>query len=72
LLKPEGKLAGILFNTDFDKEGPPFGGSAEEYKPMFEPFFKAITFAPCYNSFNKRQGTELFINLVKKEHFDSI
>lgn len=66
LLKPQGKLAGVLFNTDFDKEGPPFGGSEEEYKPLFEPFFETITFAPCYNSFIRRQGTEMFINMVKR------
>lgn len=66
LLARDGKLTGVLFNTVFDTEGPPFGGSAEEYKPLFEPFFSVVTFAPCYNSFCKREGTEIFIILEKK------
>jgi SAM-dependent methyltransferase len=65
LLATNGKLAGVLFNTDFEKEGPPFGGIQFEYEKLFENSFNCITFATCYNSFFKRQGTELFVILQK-------
>src|ERR1700739_1532646 len=31
LLKDRGKIAGLLFNIVFEKEGPPYGGTKEEY-----------------------------------------
>jgi SAM-dependent methyltransferase len=66
LLKPGGKLVGLLFNTVFEKPGPPFGGSAEEYRTYFEPYFHFRTFAPAYNSVKPRAGRELFMILEKK------
>lgn len=66
LLAPAGKLVGVLFDREFEKQGPPFGGSKGEYEPMFEKYFQFKTFELCHNSFVKRSGTELFINLVKK------
>lgn len=66
LLKPGGKLVGLLFNTEFEKPGPPFGGSAEEYRPYFEPYFHFHTFAEAYNSILPRAGRELFIILERK------
>ena len=66
LLSTDGKLAGVLFNKIFAQQGPPFGGSKREYKSLFENWFELQVFDPCYNSFNKRQGTELFIILQKK------
>jgi SAM-dependent methyltransferase len=65
LLKPEGKLVGLLFDRDF-VGGPPFGGSAVEYQALFEPFFTLHTFERAYNSIPPRAGTELFINLRKR------
>ncbi len=65
LLKPGGKLVGVLFNCVFDKAGPPFGGNEKEYKSYFEDLFKINVFETCYNSIKPRAGTELFINLVK-------
>jgi len=62
LLKPKGKLAGLWFNfplTD-DMEKRPFGGSKELYIKYLSPYFKTITFDPCYNSILPRQGKELF------------
>ena len=38
LLKPKGKLVGVLFNTVFEKAGPPFGGNKEEYQKYFSPY----------------------------------
>lgn len=65
LLKPEGKLVGLLFDRDF-VGGPPFGGSAVEYQVLFEPFFTLHTFERAYNSIPPRAETELFINLRKR------
>ncbi|MFN5911949.1 MAG: methyltransferase [Bacteroidota bacterium] len=64
LLAEGGKLVGLLFNREFEG-GPPFGGNAEEYRQTFEPFFREISMHPCYNSVPPRQGTELFIQLIK-------
>ena len=44
LLAPGGKLMGLLFDTDFNHEGPPFGGSKEEYSAYFEPYFNFLHF----------------------------
>lgn len=65
LLKPNGKLVGVLFNTIFDKPGPPFGGRHEEYIPLFKPYFALHTMASCHNSIAPRQNNELFICLTK-------
>lgn len=67
LLNPGGKLAGLLFSCVFEKEGPPFGGSAAEYTTCFEPYFEFKVFAPCYNSIPQRAGNELFVVLNKKD-----
>ncbi len=66
LLKPEGRLAGVLFSKAFDFEGPPFGGTANEYLQLFENDFHLKTFDTCYNSVAPRMGNELFICFVKK------
>lgn len=66
LLAPNGKLAGLLFNREFEQQGPPFGGSKDQYEPMFERHFNFKIFESCNNSFTKREGVELFIVLVKK------
>jgi methyl halide transferase len=66
LLTSGGKLTGLLFNTQFVKEGPPFGGTEEEYRNLFSKHFLLHTIAPCYNSIESRAGTELFIIFLKK------
>lgn len=66
LLASGGKLAGVFFDRQFEKEGPPFGGSKYEYRKLFAGSFNLKSIEPCYNSFAKRQGTELFIILAKK------
>ena len=65
LLKPGGKLAGLLFNKIFTNPGPPFGGSIEEYRTLFRPRFNISTIASCYNSIAPRDGAECFIVLLK-------
>lgn len=67
LLNPNGRLTGVLFNVEFDKQGPPFGGNVEEYKLLFSPYFNTTTLMPCYNSIPPRAGSEIFINFIKKE-----
>jgi len=67
LLAPGGKLVGVLFDREFEQQGPPFGGCKCQYEPMFEKDFEFKTFELCNNSFVKRAGTELFINLIKKD-----
>lgn len=63
LLKPRGKLVGLLFNKDFGNNQPPFGGDIEEYKQRFRPKFDIEVLEACYNSHPARQGSELFIKL---------
>ena len=65
LLKPGGKLVGLLFNDVFEKAGPPFGGTQYEYEDEFKHYFTFKTFETCYNSIKPRERKELFINLVK-------
>ncbi|TYP72887.1 methyltransferase [Aquimarina intermedia] len=60
LIAPGGKIAGVLFNRIFDKPGPPFGGTLEEYKNIFAKTMKIKTLEPCYNSIPERAGNELF------------
>lgn len=67
LLKPKGKLVGVLFNDpELSDEQPPFKGTRDEYLKYFDPYFKTKVFETCYNSIKPRAGRELFINLSKK------
>lgn len=65
LLLPGGKLAGVLFNRAFEG-GPPFGGSINEYRSLFEPLFHIKTLEVCYNSIAPRKDAEAFIQLIRK------
>jgi hypothetical protein len=65
ILKPSGKLFGVLFN--FEKpDGPPFGGSEREYRTIFEQKFDILSMEPTQNSIPQRKGNELVIELAKK------
>ncbi|MFN0276158.1 MAG: SAM-dependent methyltransferase [Chitinophagales bacterium] len=66
LLNKDGILAGVLFKTVFDNPGPPFGGTPEEYRGLFEKYFDLKIFADCYNSVAPRLGNEIFITLIRK------
>jgi SAM-dependent methyltransferase len=59
LLHDDGKLVGLLFDTDF-KVSPPFGGNLKEYQKQFAQHFNFIKMEPCYNSIAPRAGNELF------------
>lgn len=65
LLKPGGKLVGVLFEDILFEDHPPFGGEREEYRTYFETLFEMATFERCRNSIPPRAGRELFIQLVR-------
>lgn len=67
LLRPGGKLVGLLFDTEFaGATEPPFGGTRAEYRALFEPYFDFVHFDTAYNSLPARRGRELFICLRKR------
>ncbi len=50
LLKPDGKLVGLLFNIPLNNDKPPFGGNREEYISLFEEKFNIEKMETAYNS----------------------
>jgi methyl halide transferase len=67
LLKPGGSLVGSLLNDKLEgEEGPPYGGTKEEYIKYFEPYFDIKVYEEAYNSIKPRAGRELFINFGRK------
>ncbi|MCG9970755.1 TPMT family class I SAM-dependent methyltransferase [Christiangramia crocea] len=66
LLKEKAKISGVFFDFELQPDGPPFGGSKEEYLTYFSPYFKIDTLERCYNSIKPRQGNELFFKFIKK------
>lgn len=66
LLKPNGKLAGLLFNIPLNTEHPPFGGNKNDYEKQFSPYFNFKHFEVCYNSIKPRENNELFMVFEKR------
>jgi len=66
LLKPEGKIAGLLFQFPLTEVGPPFGGSKLEYVTLFSDNFDIKTLETAYNSIKPREGNELFFIFKRK------
>lgn len=66
LLNDHGKLVGVLFDTDFGFDHPPFGGTKKIYEDFFEQYFELLHLAPCTNSIGPRKGKELFIEALRK------
>jgi SAM-dependent methyltransferase len=66
LLKPGGKIAGLLFQFPLTENGPPFGGNIEEYSKLFEADFIIRKLEIAYNSIPERKGKELFIDFTLK------
>lgn len=66
LLKPQGKLVGLLFDKVFEADGPPFGGTRVQYKELFGDQFELKTLETAYNSIKPRENSEVFINFIKK------
>ena len=66
IIKPNGKIAGLLFQFPLTEKGPPFGGSKQEYIKRFSPYFELKTLETAYNSIKPRVKNELFIIFEKK------
>ena len=67
LLAENGRIVGVLFDRNFEKQGPPFGGTKDEYLKLFEKHFEIKTMEKCYNSIPPRAGSEVFIELIKSK-----
>ena len=65
LLNHGGKWVGLLFNHEFPFDYPPFGGSPEAYKTLFEHHFSFQHFAIAHNSIKPRKDRELFVLLLR-------
>ena len=66
LLKPKGKLVGLLFNFPLTEKGPPYGGSALAYRSLFSTYFDIQKIETSYNSVAARSDKEFFISMIKK------
>lgn len=66
LLKPGGRLIGVLFDEILNRIGPPFGGDLQAYQSLFSAYFDIKRMQKCFNSIGPREGKEIFINLEKR------
>ena len=68
LLKPGGKLVGVLFKHPLDEHGErPFGGDEPMYRSLFGRRFEIEKMELCHNSIPQRQGNEFFIILKRTQ-----
>lgn len=65
LLKPQGKLIGLLFHFPEKKDGPPYGGELNKYLEEFGKRFKVNKMDFAENSIKPRLGTEIFFEVEK-------
>jgi len=63
LLRPGGKLVGLMFKIPLFDDRPPFGGSESEYRSLFSGQFIIDVMEEAYNSIAPRSGSELFVML---------
>lgn len=66
LLRPNGKLVGLLFNIPLNDDKPPYGGNEQEYRSLFEESFTIEKLETAYNSIPPRAENELFIMMSKR------
>jgi len=66
ILKDNGKIIGLLFNREFDTNGPPFGGTEKEYRELFNSKFNFKKFENSLLSSLPRKEYEFWIELIKK------
>lgn len=67
LLKPGGKLAGLLFTHPLERGGPPFGGRQEDYHSLFAKYFDVLQLTPATNSIKPRAGNEVFLEVQRRK-----
>lgn len=67
IIRPNGHLAGLLFDDPLFSDHPPYGGNKALYQKLFEPKFKIKKMETAYNSIPARQGRELFFILQPKK-----
>ncbi|RSK40364.1 methyltransferase domain-containing protein [Mangrovimonas spongiae] len=67
LLKPKGKVVGLLFDVPLNTDKPPFGGCKKDYITYFEKYFNIVLMEEAYNSHDTRHGKELFFIIKKKD-----
>jgi len=67
LLKPGGKLVGLLFNIPLFSDHPPFGGHKDDYLPLFSQKLKVDLMEVAHNSIEPRAGSELFFKAIRSE-----
>lgn len=65
LLQDQGVIAGLLFAHEFPFAGPPFGGTEEEYRRLFSPYFNIAQMQISTDSIQPRAGRELFVKMIK-------
>ena len=66
ILKKKGKIIGLLFNKEFELEGPPFGGTFKEYKNLFSENFDINNLMLSKKSALPRKGFEFWVEFTKK------
>jgi len=66
LLRPGGKLAGLLFTHPLERGGPPFGGREADYRSLFEKYFDVLQLAPAADSIKPRAGNEVFLEVQRR------
>lgn len=61
----KGKLVGLLFDFELTQQGPPFGGTRNEYQNLFNLLFNVKVLERSFNSIKPRDGKELFFIFEK-------
>jgi len=62
ILKPNGKIYGVLFEMD-KTDGPPFGGTTDEYRRLFSPKFEIARMEKSTKSIPKMEHFVLHIKI---------
>lgn len=63
LLKPNGKLVGLMFNAKLNADQPPFGGDKLSYERLFKKYFNTVRIKETNQSIIPRLGKEVFIEI---------
>jgi 1,4-dihydroxy-6-naphthoate synthase len=63
ILKPNGQIAGLMFDIIFPFNGPPFGGNMSDYKNLFSKYYENVIMEKCTSSIAPRLGSEIFVKI---------